>query len=100
MGCCDKCDDREEMVRQASDWMNNTSSGQRRAVTLHFDDGHVASGKFVALNDGFFTFSNELNQGPPAGNSSDTAWRREDHPYCMVRRIQRDYYSEYRGSGE
>jgi hypothetical protein len=83
------------MIHSASDWMNATGTGERRSVKLYFDDGHVASGRFSALEAGFFTFNNELNAGPGAGNSSDTAWRREDYPYCTVKRIERDYFREY-----
>ena len=97
MTCCNPCDARKEMVEAASTWMNGTQPGQRRSVTLYFDDGHVASGKFNSLQTDYFTFANELDPGPDAGNSSDTAWRTEDHPYCTVKRIQRDYFAEYRG---
>ena len=97
MTCCNECKDRKEMVEAASEWMNGTRTGQRRSVKLYFDDGHIASGKFSSLHDGYFTFSNDRNPGPGAGNSSDTAWRKEDHPYCMVKRIQRDYFAEYKG---
>lgn len=100
MSCCGTCEDREEMVRNASDWMNSLRKGERRAVTLFFDDGYIATGKFVSIKDGYFTFNNEGNQGPPAGNSSDTAYRHEDHPYCMVKRIQRDFFGPYKGYGE
>lgn len=100
MTCCNECKDRKEMVEAASEWMNNTGTGQRRSVTLIFEDGHVATGKFSSLREGYFTFDNERNAGQPAGNSSDTAWRKEDHPYCMVKRIVRDYFAEYKGSGE
>ncbi|MCI2398555.1 hypothetical protein MN188_04030 [Aliiroseovarius sp. N1Y82] len=95
MTCCNECKDRKEMVEAASEWMNGVRTGQTRSVTLYFDDGHVATGRFNGLHDGFFTFSNERNPGPRPGNSSDTAWRREDHPYCNVKRIRRDYYKEY-----
>ena len=88
------------MVHAASAWMNNTSEAERRSLTLFFEDGSTAFGKFSALEDGFFTFSNEANPGTGAGSSSDTAWRKEDHPYCSVKKIVRDYFREYRGSGE
>jgi len=97
MTCCNECKDRKEMVEEASAWMNGWRKGQRRSVTLYFDDGHVATGKFVSLKEGYFTFNNEMNPGSGAGNSSDTAWRREDHPYCMVKRIVRDYFAPYKG---
>ena len=100
MSCCGKCEDREEMVRDASAWMNNLKKGERRAVMLTFEDNYVAVGKFVSLHDGYFTFHNENNYGPGAPNSSDRAWRYEDHPYGMVKRIQRDYFGEYKGYGE
>lgn len=88
------------MVEAASTWMNGIRSGQRRSVTLYFDDGYVATGRFVSLEDGFFTFANARNPGQGAGNSSDTAWRYEDFPYCTVKRIRRDYFRPYKGSGE
>ncbi len=96
----DKCDDRKEMVHAASSWMNEVRDGERRTLTLYFDDGTTARGRFSALEDGYFSFRNEANPGNGAGNSSDTAWRQEDHPYCTVKKIVRDYYREYRGGGE
>ncbi len=95
MTCCCMCENRKEMVQSASDWMNATGTGERRSVRLYFEDGYVASGRFISLDTNFFTFSNELNAGSGAGNSSDTAWRREDFPYCEVKRIQRDFFREY-----
>ncbi len=95
-----KCDDRKEMVHAASTWMNAVRDGERRTLRVYFDDGSTARGRFKALEDGYFSFRNEENPGAGAGNSSDTAWREEDYPYCTVKKIVRDYYREYRGSGE
>ena len=100
MKCCDKCEDAKEMVHAASEWMNNTTKADRRSLTLYFKDGSSAAGRFSALEDGFFSFRNEGNPGIDPGNSSDTAWRLEDYPYCSVKKIVRDYFREYHGSGE
>ena len=100
MSCCGKCKDKKEMVLAASDWMNKVKDLETRSLTLHFEDGTNASGKFSALKDGYFTFLNSGNPGNGVDNASDTAWRKEDYPYCAVKKIVRDYYREYRDGGE
>ena len=95
-----KCEERKDMVHAASEWMNDAQELETRSLSIHFEDGSVAAGKFSALEDSFFTFLNSDNPGNGTNNSSDTAWRKEDYPYCSVLKIVRDYYREYRDAGE
>ncbi len=95
----ENCDDRKAMVHAASTWMNAIRDGERRTLELYFDDGTTARGRFSALENGYFSFLNEANPSPDAGNNIDTVWRKEDHPYCTVKKIVRDHFAPYIGHG-